>query len=222
MTNMGRGLFVTMDGLVGQSSWQLWRALTLLVKVSLSIFGARKGGLLLLALMISHAPHAATQDDIFRFQAGGTPLLAIGEKVLPLGVDQCAGEVASLEVPAAADAAPNMVRIRSDVTTISPVARVNASLRPSGGRGVKSPGEQSAREGLGHAAAYTQPVQRAVMFSEERNDPKGKTYSGSVTWYTDVAAPHGSDEVQRAISAEVDVPDPQLNFVLCMAPNHDQ
>jgi hypothetical protein len=70
-------------------------------------------------------------------------------------------------------------------------------------------------------AAQAQPVQHAVMFDEDRNDPKGKRYSGSVSGHIEMAAAKRDAGVQRTIQAEVDVPDRGLAFALCMAPNDD-
>src|SRR5262249_40394639 len=101
------------------------------------------------------------------------------------------------------------------------VERVKANPHTSDGRGVNLLGDQPRTKGIDRVAARTQPVERAVLFTEDRSDPNGKRYSGFVTWDTEVAAPRRNADLQRSIRADVDVPDQAFSFVLCMVPNDD-
>jgi hypothetical protein len=199
------------------------RALTLLCKIAVSNVVARMSALVLAALAAFHSLPAAAHDGAVPFHGGGAPVPAIEQKEQPVGVDRCAAQVASTELPTARDAPANAAPIRSSGGTIvSQVARVNASLLTSDRPGANTFGEQPPTKGLTRLAAPTQSVQRAVMFDEDRSDPKGKSYSGTVSWRVGIAASHRDAAVQPTIRAEVDVPDPGLYFVLCMAPNDDQ
>ena len=219
---MPQELFITVDTLLRRLSMKRQGALTLLCKFTLSNFVPRISGLILVALAVSYSPHAAAPDDIVPFQAGGTPLRPIDQKVQPIDFDHCGGEVASIELPTELDATSNVVRIRSDGIVISQVHSVTARLLTSDRRSVNSLGEQPRTKDLSHVAAPTPSAQRAVMFDEDRNDPRGKSYAGFVSWHAETARAKQGTDIQRSIQAEVDVPDRAFNFVLCMWPDSSQ
>jgi len=173
-----------------------------------------------LALAVSSLPYAVAHDNVVLFQAGETSPPAIDQKSQSIGVDYCAGEVAPIDPPTGTDATSKVVRMRSDGIINWAVAHLKAGLVTSGSHSPDLVGGQSLTKG--HQAGQAESVQRAIVFEEDRNDPRGKSYSGFVSWHTETARANQRTDVQRAIQAEADVPDQAFNFVLCMWPDSSQ
>src|SRR5262249_34703408 len=104
---------IYMGGLRERLSMQRERRLTWLCQSTVSNVFLRMTGVILVALAVSHASHAAAHDNnVVLFQADSRPLLAVDQKNQSTGVDHCGAEVASAEPPAEADAASHMLRSR--------------------------------------------------------------------------------------------------------------
>jgi hypothetical protein len=63
--------------------------------------------------------------------------------------------------------------------------------------------------------------QRAVLYDEDPNDPKGHQYVGSVIWRTESIKPSGSQTADVAVRADIDIPDRKFKMTVSLRRNTD-
>lgn len=64
-------------------------------------------------------------------------------------------------------------------------------------------------------------MQRVVLYDEDPNDPKGKSYTGTVTWKTESINGTGGKPADLAIRADIDVPARKFKMTLSIRRNQD-
>ena len=82
------------------------------------------------------------------------------------------------------------------------------------------PQKSQARVGAG-SDAIVGPAQRALLFDEDRSDPKGKQYVGSVVWRTDQVIGNGSQKPDIAVRADIEIPDRKFKMTMSFRRNTD-
>ena len=70
-------------------------------------------------------------------------------------------------------------------------------------------------------AADGATTERAVLYDEDPNDPKGRQYAGTVIWRTEQVKPGGSQKAGLALRADIEIPDRRLKAVLSLHRNND-
>jgi ATP-dependent protease ClpP protease subunit len=77
----------------------------------------------------------------------------------------------------------------------------------------------------GQVAAMQQPSaeekQRVVLYDEDRSDPKGKQYAGSVVWRTERVKASGGQQSDIAVRADIEVPDRKFKMTMSFRRNMD-
>jgi hypothetical protein len=69
--------------------------------------------------------------------------------------------------------------------------------------------------------ARSGPTERAVLYDEDPNDPKGKQYAGRVVWRTEQVKASGSQKAGLALRADIEIPERRLKVVLSLRRNGD-
>lgn len=69
--------------------------------------------------------------------------------------------------------------------------------------------------------ATTVNRERVVLYDEDPNDPKGRQYTGTVTWRAEQAPANGTQKTGLALRAYVEVPDHNLKLTLSLRQNTD-
>jgi hypothetical protein len=63
--------------------------------------------------------------------------------------------------------------------------------------------------------------QRAVLYDEDPNDPKGKQYTGTVTWRTEPVRASAGQKADIAVRADVEIPDRKFKMTMSFRRNTD-
>jgi hypothetical protein len=64
-------------------------------------------------------------------------------------------------------------------------------------------------------------AQRAVLYEESANDPKGKLHAGTVVWRTELVSPGSGQPVELAVRADLEIPEVGLSATWSLRHNTD-
>jgi hypothetical protein len=63
--------------------------------------------------------------------------------------------------------------------------------------------------------------ERAILYNEDPNDPRGQSYVGSVFWRTERASTSDGESTRLSVRADVKIPDPEVALTLIVRRNTD-
>jgi hypothetical protein len=66
-----------------------------------------------------------------------------------------------------------------------------------------------------------QSAPKAVLFEEAKDDPLGKSYTGVVSWHTQMDLGNLGTNPRVALRADVDLPNGKMKVLLSMTPNDE-